>query len=112
MLLEEAPAGLVSTYRFAPSQPCGVILFDIGLQLRPDTQVSLYPVHLLFISEDTRRSCGGSRCICHHNSRTIQIISYLPQLDQHSSLTSPELSSSLSIHLALAVKRLQAYSAL
>lgn len=70
-LSQEAPAGLLSSYRFAPGQPRGVVLLDVGLQLAPDTQVGLYPVHLLLISEDTRRSCGGSRCICHHSSRTI-----------------------------------------
>lgn len=31
-------------------------LFDVGLQLCPDAQVSFHPVHLFFISEDTRRA--------------------------------------------------------
>lgn len=33
-----------------------MVLFDVGLQLCPDAQISFHPVHLFFISENTRRS--------------------------------------------------------
>lgn len=53
-LTPQHPAG-ASTHGFAPDQPYGVVLFDVGLQLCPDAQVSFHPVYVLFISEDTWR---------------------------------------------------------
>lgn len=49
-------ANLISAHRFAPGQSGGVIFFDINLQLRPDTQISFDPVHLLLISKGTKSS--------------------------------------------------------
>lgn len=63
-----SPAGAASTYCFAPGQPRGVILFDVGLQLCPDTQVSFHPVHLLFISrmQGDREEAAGAFIIRTH----------------------------------------------
>lgn len=34
------------THTLAPRQPCGVVLFDVRLHLRPDCQVGAHPVHV------------------------------------------------------------------
>lgn len=45
-----------------------MILFDVGLQLCPDTQVSFHPVHLLFISrmQGDREEAAGTFTIRTH----------------------------------------------
>lgn len=40
----------LGTYCFTPSEACGVVLLDVGLQFAPDLEVGPHPIHVAQIA--------------------------------------------------------------